>query len=103
MVAQLPPIWKSVVSEYDVLAIFSGCAPVLAILMVQVALLLPCRMLPKLMLEGVCGSVGYPYFPSQRLMWGSLACVKLRPLEHKRKLINHSPKPLVGLRVYLPT
>src|ERR1700744_1495055 len=34
----------------------------------------------KLMLQGVGGSVGYPYFPSQRLMWGSLACVKLRPL-----------------------
>src|ERR1700722_4027787 len=34
----------------------------------------------KLMLEGVCGTVGYPYFSSQRLMWGSLACVKLMPL-----------------------
>src|SRR5580698_8238328 len=34
----------------------------------------------KLMLEGVCGSVGYPYFSSQRLIWGSLAFVKLMPL-----------------------
>jgi len=34
----------------------------------------------KLQLVGTCGSAGYPYFCSQRLIWGSSAWVKLRLL-----------------------